>query len=1430
MALSDIQKLDVVFKALVGRESTYTGKAWYEEFPAHTTYLHTSEIYADDIPETPPATDTDVIRVFDQYTLTKDPSVPNNRCWKVCVTPGDPNSGAYTHFVHPRFGQGYTARIYDANGTEITTTALKWIFIYETGVLIFEEDPVAAGYVEPLKISAYQYIGKFVSDDTLGGVIPGGPDKSVQFNDSGSLNGLDQIKVDTTSYPKLVLSDTIAVADASENPGILSIEYNVNQNTSRVSNTTDFAASIKRNIQTLMQINGTVGGLNVYEYFSGSGSIATLKGLNVDLELSDAYLVDLYGLRIGISTHNTVHSSNVYQLYLDAIGSFSTGTVYALYQKGQTKSYFEGPVYAKYQFVIDSWIYDSAAEEGAIFVSQNGKLCWKHNGNIYELVSAEINPGGPDGAIQFNNSGTFGGSSAFTIDYSAVPNVINIHNSSGTLNQNEGIFQVKNYLSQDSALSGTIYSRNVTISRNNTLNANVSDGRFSNLWIQHFTDGSGQLRSSTNLVCDFGIYATDATNVIDTATGIAITPYVKSGTINTVYGLYLNSLTTGGNVGNYHPIYQKGAYKSIFEGSVVIGSSYFNVPETLRVQGDTAVRGDDTVFKHISDSDDIFFASDSAASQIIIGLDSIKIKDHIDTIPTPESGYGLFYSENGKPYWKDPSGNTYSLISSANPGGVPKSVQYNYNGSFEGSSVVFIDHHPLGEFLYLRANRSFISNHPGTIFIDETMTASKDISSPPAIEYTLANVRSVLDTKTYNLDAGSHVTSLYLSSEIAGAGTIDNVYGIDLRYGVYKTDVNPNLNNTYGIRLRPFAKAGHVFNLYDLYIDAAETGGSIGTHYAIYQADSTAHNYFAGYTTFDHNVKFGNNGILLKNYEPPPGNTSGDPPIPPVGYGRLVAKDNNIYWLTNSGDMFKLNSDITAGLDPNRIVVTDSDNALSTLPNMSYTSGGGLVWNDADGKLLSGYTSNNTVFTIGSTAPFSTFEFTTNYNSTLYKLMLTVSSANNPTYPKTAEVRGSNIDDLRLDFSYLTFIAKNGIVNLGTSSSNPLELRLYGGVGTWTLRIADITRYESPSNPDVLYINEDGHIGLGDSPDNEAVLYAKGNIRYLKSYNKKLKFTVSANSSGWYRIAKSASNGGRNAGLFRIFYTVSGYHGFKHVHVGSYFNRAPFFNVQLLGSSRYSTDPIQQIRILYHTTYDEMYIELYIVNPNGSYDMTVSVELDWIDDGWVLLDTVQSGSVPTDYDQLVYDLSQRIFGCYFGKNTILDVSEQTVRMGKTTRDDSNFAFSARGHAEIFTDSSAPTSIATRPNPLYIERGACIYEKPSHQKIFGLELWNSELSEPQNGILYDASTSPEGLRIASKGPITFAAGQSDIYEETPTNPATLQTDGTFRARFFRPISGYRSVDGSSGITTTVTCDDWNAGIRYTLTFKNGILVAVSSSSM
>jgi hypothetical protein len=81
------------------------------------------------------------------------------------------------------------------------------------------------------------------------------------------------------------------------------------------------------------------------------------------------------------------------------------------------------------------------------------------------------------------------------------------------------------------------------------------------------------------------------------------------------------------------------------------------------------------------------------------------------------------------------------------------------------------------------------------------------------------------------------------------SGSVAALYGIRNYYGHDNTNVSaaPTTTTVFGLSLVPYITTGTIGNLYDLYIATPVTGGTIsGSHYAIYQADASAINYFAG--------------------------------------------------------------------------------------------------------------------------------------------------------------------------------------------------------------------------------------------------------------------------------------------------------------------------------------------------------------------------------------------------------------------------------------------------------------------------------------------------------------------------------------------------------------------------------------------------------
>lgn len=101
--------------------------------------------------------------------LTLDPT-SNGLAWFARQTYGNNFSAQIKDFLQPqRFGKGYTVRLFQANGTEIVTTAGAWIFNWQQGLLLFANGYTAAnlGYSTPLYIEGFRYTGAYGAGTSL---------------------------------------------------------------------------------------------------------------------------------------------------------------------------------------------------------------------------------------------------------------------------------------------------------------------------------------------------------------------------------------------------------------------------------------------------------------------------------------------------------------------------------------------------------------------------------------------------------------------------------------------------------------------------------------------------------------------------------------------------------------------------------------------------------------------------------------------------------------------------------------------------------------------------------------------------------------------------------------------------------------------------------------------------------------------------------------------------------------------------------------------------------------------------------------------------------------------------------------------------------------------------------------------------------------
>lgn len=150
--------------------------------------------------------------------LTED-LTSNGLAWFSREKVGNSFSNLMSNFIQPqRFGQGYTVRVFQADGTEIVTTAGAWIFNWQKGLLMFANGHTAddESYNKPLYIEGFRYIGSFGQS---GDSLPNGSiNDTLRYNGSSWVSN-DTIKADGNNLSvlnRLTVSGSIVVPSGSK--------------------------------------------------------------------------------------------------------------------------------------------------------------------------------------------------------------------------------------------------------------------------------------------------------------------------------------------------------------------------------------------------------------------------------------------------------------------------------------------------------------------------------------------------------------------------------------------------------------------------------------------------------------------------------------------------------------------------------------------------------------------------------------------------------------------------------------------------------------------------------------------------------------------------------------------------------------------------------------------------------------------------------------------------------------------------------------------------------------------------------------------------------------------------------------------------------------------------------------------------------------
>ena len=106
---------------------------------------------------------------------------------------------------------------------------------------------------------------------------------------------------------------------------------------------------------------------------------------------------------------------------------------------------------------------------------------------------------------------------------------------------------------------------------------------------------------------------------------------------------------------------------------------------------------------------------------------------------------------------------------------------------------------------------------------------------------------------TNDITNSGRVTALYLdmlrnrSGDSGYIGTLDDLSSVIIVYGHNNTAaISPITITAYGMKIVPYIKTGTITTMYDIYLSADSTGGTVTNRWGFYQAN-TAKNYFGGY-------------------------------------------------------------------------------------------------------------------------------------------------------------------------------------------------------------------------------------------------------------------------------------------------------------------------------------------------------------------------------------------------------------------------------------------------------------------------------------------------------------------------------------------------------------------------------------------------------
>jgi hypothetical protein len=561
---------------------------------------------------------------------------------------------------------------------------------------------------------------------------PGGSNTHVQYNDSGAMGGSAGLTFDEVTNNLSVANGVLVGANVLLDTGAVRVG---NSTVNAVTNSTNFSvanSTIAVRVGPASVNVGSNSAVSAVDYKVGNSvANATVAQSLVTVSNSlSSVTVDPNSVVSGNSTVNVVANSTslvVSNSTLSVVVGPATVAVGANSIVSAT-SYFVGnstvnAVVNSSTIKINSNTTANVTISGANSVQQDGTYFLNANGS-YTQPTAVASPGGSNTQVQYNDSGTMGGSAGFTFDETS--NDVTVANTVTSVTHKSGNSTVNSTLGQTGL---TVQNSTITILAgpaglnvgansfldaarlfvgNSTVNAAVTS---TSLTVANSTlavsVGPAQVAVGANALHDAArFFAGDSTvNSTQNSTAFSVANSTGSGSL-TPASVSVGNSTVNASFSGANSVHKAGQYfrraddawavpvvsaspggsntHVQFNDSGVTGGSdgmTFNKVSNVLAVSNTVVVGDAFVFVdrfYVTDNDGDLFVNASAVS--------ISNSTHFLTLrgaDETESNGSFFLNGNGS-YALPPDTMTP-------PGGTDTQVQYNSFGEFAGSAGLTFD-------------------------------------------------------------------------------------------------------------------------------------------------------------------------------------------------------------------------------------------------------------------------------------------------------------------------------------------------------------------------------------------------------------------------------------------------------------------------------------------------------------------------------------------------------------------------------------------------------------------------------------------------------------------------------------------------------------------------------------------------------------------